>query len=256
MKFDYSKMSQEELIIKILEFVCQNKTKSIIPAALVKRDLFTNLSKDDILDLFEAIAQKKISQITIVRANHLGLKYRPGLEDFIKNYKKMTKKEKVHRILEFVCSENDRTRKSGFDSEEISKAFTPELDTYEVNILCKILIDNGDVKDCTTMDEARKRLVAILVINATHEAYHTKKYLEDEEPFSIPLNRNIITGDNIIIGNVGGDVKQTDNTTKETTQKEQKEQKDKNNWLKLLYWVVGILVGITVIITFVLRLLK
>lgn len=249
MNTGYPSMSQDDLIIKILEFVCKNKDINAIPAALIKRDLFPNLEVNDILDLFDVIKHKRISQITIVEGNHHYLKYRVGLEDYIRNFKQMTKKEKLHRIVEFLSAENDRLKKSGFDSEEISKAFAPELDIYEVNTLCKILISNDDVRDCTTKDESARRMIAVLVINATHDAYHTKKYLEEDEPFNIPIRQNIVTGDKIIIGDISGNIIQTDNSSISA------KTNDKPKWLKWTMWVIAILLGISGIITFLISIL-
>jgi hypothetical protein len=249
MNTGYPLMSQDDLIIKILEFVCKNKNQNVITAALIQRDLFPELEVNDILDLFDVIQHKRIQQITIVEGNHKYLKYRVGLEEYVKSLKKMTKNEKLHRILEFICTENDKSRKSGFDSEEIAKAFTPEMNIYEVNALCKILLDNGDAKDCTTKDESAKRMVAILVVNATHNAYHTNKYLEEDEQFSIPINQNI-SGTNVIVGDITGYVKQEANSSVIT------EINEKPKWLKTLYWIIGILVGISVLITFFITIFK
>jgi len=239
---EYSKMSQDDLIIKILEFVCKNKDKNVISPELIQSDLFPDVELNEILHLISEIKRKNISQVTVIGKYKVSLQYRMGLEDYVKTLKQMTKNEKLHRIVEFISTENDRTRKSGFDSEEIAKAFTPELDIYEVNTLCKILLNNGDVKDCTTMDETAKRMVAVLVVTDTHNAFHTKKYLQDDEQFTIPLNQNII-GENIIIGDISGNAKQ------ESSYTESNKVNGKPKWLKWLLWIIGILVGIGTIIT-------
>jgi len=245
---DFSKMSQDEIIIKILEFVCKNKNVNVVTPQLVMRDLFPDLDENDVLHLFAVIKQRKIPQLIIIEGIRIYLKYALGLEEYIKSLKKMTKKEKLHRILEFICTENDSTRKSGFDSEEIAKAFIPELDIYEVNTLCKVLLDNGDVKDCTTMDEATKRMVAILVVTATHTAYHIRKYLEEDEQINFPFNQNI-SGTNVIVGDISGSVKQETNSNVAT------EIIEKPKWLKTLYWVIGILVGLSILVTFFISIL-
>jgi len=90
----------------------------------------------------------------------------------------MKKSKKLHRILEFLSTESERQGKSSFNSGEIAKAFDSELSIYEINTLCKILIDNEDVRDATTGDELREKMIAVLIIAATHDAYHTKKYLK------------------------------------------------------------------------------
>jgi hypothetical protein len=233
--FDLSKLSQNELIIKILEFVCENKDKNVITAALVKRDLFPELDENEILHLFDVIKHQGISQILIVEGNHHYLKYRVGLEDYIKGRKKITKKEKLHRIVEFLSTEKDKHNKSSFNSGEIAKAFSPELNIYEVNSLLEIIINNNDINQYSSKDITASRMLAVSVTNKTHTAYHTKKYLEEDEQFSIPINQNI-SGNNVIVGNVSGTAKQEVNTG--TTTK----GKGKPKWLKWLFWILGALV--------------
>jgi hypothetical protein len=169
------------------------------------------------------------------------------LKSMFLKLKKNVKKEKLHRILQFICIENDRTGKSGFDSGEIAKAFTPEMDIYEVNDLCRILLDNEDVKDGSTKYTFSNRMVAILVVNATHNAFHNKKYLEGDEEITSSFSQNI-TGTNIILGGVIRDVKQEANSTFLS--------EEKPKWLEILYWVIGILVGLTIIITFLAKFLS
>jgi predicted transcriptional regulator len=206
---------------------------------VVFNEYLKEMDRDDVLHINEMSGNRNLLFITD--------KGRRLLFDggYVKTTLSMTKKQKLQRIVEFLSTENDRSRKSGFDSEEIAKAFTPELNIYEVNTLCKILLANGDVKDCTTKDESAKRMVAVLVINATHDAYHTNKYLEEGEELSMPINQNIISGHNIIVGNTSGDIKQGDNSA--ITAKSE----EKMNWLKWVYWIVGILVGLTVLIAFI-----
>lgn len=241
---DYSDFSQDDLIIQILEFVCKNKHLSAINAALIQRDLFPVLDENEILHLIEVISYKRIQQLDIVKGNHLYLKYRIGLEDYVKNIKKMTKKEKLHRIVEFLSVESKKLNKSSFVSNEIAKAFNPELSISEVNSLCRIIVDNGDLKSWSDKDLTSIGMLGVIVIVETHDAYHNKKYLEEDEQVSIPFNQNIITGDNIIMGNVSGTVTQEDNATVTTEAK-------RIPWLKVLYWIIGILVGLTIIITFI-----
>jgi len=157
----------------------------------------------------------------------------------------MDKKKKIHQILEYITSENDRTGKSCFNSGEIASALTPKLDIHVVNSLCRLLKEYGDVRDCTTKDESSRKMVAIMVITDTHDAYHTGKYLDVNEEPRISTGSSIISGDNIIIGNISGDVKQDDHITLSNNEKEDKK------WLKYIYWVVGIIVGIIAIFTFI-----
>jgi hypothetical protein len=151
---------EDELIIKILEFVCKNKGASGIPAARIKKDLFPEFDLNKIEHLFNEIEKRRIYQITVAKGNRTYLKYKDGLEDYVKDLKKMTKKEKLHRIVEFLSTEKERLNKDSFNSGQIAKAFTPELDISEVNTLCRILISNRDVRDCTTKDESGMGMVA------------------------------------------------------------------------------------------------
>jgi hypothetical protein len=245
MNIDYSKLSNTDLIIKILEFVCKRPSIGV-SESLINCELFPGLELEKIKVLINEIKLNKNIPILVNENKQIQtLKYLNGLEDYVKNFKTMTKKEKLHRILEFITTENDKTRKSGFDSGEIAKAFTPEMNIHEVNALCKILLDNGDVKDYSTLEFLGNKMVAVLVVNATHDAFHTNKYLEEEEQFSIPIRQNIITGDNLIIGDISGSVKQVDNSTIPT------KDKKRGKWLNWIYWIVGILVGITVLIAFI-----
>lgn len=245
MNIDYSKLSSNDLIIKILEFVCKRPSIGV-SESLINCELFPGLELEKIKVLINEIKLNKNIPILVNENKQIQtLKYLNGLEDYVKNLKTMTKKEKLHRILEFITTENDKTRKSGFDSGEIAKAFTPEMNIHEVNALCKILLNNGDVKDCSTLESLGNKMVAVLVVNATHDAFHTNKYLEEEEQFSTPIRQNIITGDNIIIGDISGSVKQVDNSRIPT------KVKKRGKWLNWIYWIVGILVGITILIAFI-----
>jgi hypothetical protein len=61
--------------------------------------------------------------------------------------------------------------------------------------------------------------------------------LEEDEQIIIPINQNIVSGDNIIIGDVSGTVTQEANSKRTTTN-----VKGKPKWLKWLYWILGALV--------------
>jgi len=249
---DYSKISQNDLIIKILEFVCNNRNIHHITTTIIKSELYPELELSEVENLFSEIKSNKFSKLNYwIEGNKYYLTHRPGLDEFVIEFKKMTKKGKLHRIVQFLSTEMDRLKKTGFNSGEIAKAFTPELDIYEVNTLCKILISNGDVRDCTTKDESRKRMIAISVINATHEAYYNKKYLEEDELFSVPINQNIVTGDNVIFGNVSGTVTQEDHSTVRTTK-----ANGKPKWLKWLKLIIGILLLAAGLIASIISIIK
>jgi hypothetical protein len=247
MENDYSKMSQDDLI-KILDFICKHKDSRVIPSS-IKNDLFPDLELNEFNSLLRSLVFMHIEPITIMKAgddiNYLI--YRKGLEDYVKNLKQIEKREKLHRIIEFLSIESEKLNKSSFDSEEIANAFTPKLDIYEVNTLCRMIINQGDLKGWSDKDLSAKGMVGVLVITETHDAYHTKKYLEEEEQFTIPIKESIITGDNVIVGNISGDVNQVDHSANPT------KVKGKVNWLKIFYWTISILVGLTVIVTFIFK---
>lgn len=161
--------------------------------------------------------------------------------------KKLRRAVKLHRIVEFLATESERSKKGSFNSGEIASAFTPALDIYEVNTLCKILIDEGDVRDCTIKDESIRKMKAVLVINATHDAYHTNKYLQEDEQPDAPVHQNI-SGQNVIVGNVAGNAIQENKTTNVASN-----PNGKTTWLNKLYWIIGIAVGLTVLIAFILK---
>jgi hypothetical protein len=208
-----------------------------LPSA-VFNEYLREMDRDDVLHINEMSGDRHILFITDKGRRLL---FEGG---YVKTLKQMTKKEKLHRIVEFLSTENDRTKKSGFDSGEIAKAFQPELDIYEVNTLCKILMNDGDVRDCTSKDQSARQEVAVLVINATHDAYHTNKYLEEDEPIYLTRSQNIITGENVIVGNISGDVKQGNKAVIPSN-------KNKIDRVQYIYWIVGILVGITALIMFI-----
>jgi hypothetical protein len=242
--------SQDDLIIKILEFVCKNKELKAIPAPLVQRDLFPFMSENEILHLFAVIKQRDISQITIVPANHLCLKYERGLEQYIKSLDTMTKNEKLHRIVQFLTIESEKQDKKLFESDEIAKSFIPELSIYEVNRLCQRIIDENDIIDAATDQAFDRNMVSITVTPRTRSAYQSNKYLEIDEDFSSPMYPNI-SSKNVIVGNISGPVTQGDNSTKIINK-----TKGKTTLLNKVYWMIGILMGLTALITFVLKLLK
>jgi hypothetical protein len=250
MNFDNSKMSQEEIIIKILEYVCKNKDLNDVTPEMIQRDLFPDIKLDEILYLFTVIKQKNILQITALGKFKIYLQYRLGLEDYVKNLKKMTNREKLHKIVEFLSTQYTPAKQS-FDSGEIAKALDPELSIYEINSLLEKLISDEVVNDVTTDQSYLKDMMEVLVISKTRNAFHNKKYLQEEdEDFSLPTYQNI-SAKNVIVGNISGPVTQGDNSTKITNK-----TKGKTTLLNNIYWIIGALVGLTVLITFVLKLLK
>ncbi len=248
MNSECSKLSQDEMIIKILEFVYKNKQIHYISPTVIKAKLFPELELNEIEDLFGGIKNRKVPVIShVFQGSKHHITYRMGLEDYTKEYKQMRKREKLHRIVEFLSTESERLNKHSFDSGEIVKAFIPELSIYAVNTFCKTIINNGDLIDCTTKDESARKMIAVMVINATHDAYHTKKYLEEDEPIILPINQNIVTGDNIsmIGGNNYGEVKQEDHQTIRKPK-----IKGLPLWAQWIAWIVGILLLIGTILLF------
>lgn len=237
MESDNSKLSQYDRIIKILEFVCNNRRIHHITTPTIRSTLFPELELNEIENLFGEIKSKKIPELDyFIEGNRHYLTHRQGLEEFIIKFKQTIRRKKLHRIVEFLSTEYSIAKQS-FDSGEIAKAFNPELSIHEVNILCKTIINNGDLSVCPTKDVLAKGMVEVLVINTTHDAYHTNKYLyEEDEQFNIPLRQNIVTGDNVIIGNISGTVTQEDHSNKLT------KDKGKPKWLEWLKWIIGILI--------------
>lgn len=235
-----TKLSQDELI-RILDFVCKSSNHRVSKIS-IKNGLFPDIEIGEFNNLFTRSLFAGIKPISVFLTGNVidHIVYRDGLDEYVKNLKKMVKKEKLHRIVEFLSNGN----KGSYDSGEIAKAFSPELDFHEVNTLCRILINNEDVRDCTTKDESIKGMVAVLVINETHDAFHTKKYLEEDEEFTTPIQQNI-SATNVIVGNVSGTASQEDNSTKILN------EKGKLPWLKILYWIIGVLVGLSILYTFI-----
>ena len=210
---------------------------------IIEMDLFPELGENEILHLFAVIKQRNISQITIVPVIHPYLRYEVGLEQYIKTLNTMTKNEKLHKIVEFL-STSYSPEKQSFESGEIANAFIPELSIYEVNDLCEILIANEDVRDVSTSQSFQKSMMEVLVITRTHNAYHNKRYLEEDKDFSVPIYQNI-SARNVIVGNVSGTAIHEDNSTTTINDKE------KQKWLNILYWIIGALVGLTILYTFI-----
>lgn len=234
---DHSILSRDELILQILEYVCKFKDGKTVNAALIQRDLFQDLSIDDIEILFEEM--HGIPGLTVMLgAAKPFLRYQLGLEHYVNDKKKMTKKEKLHRIVEFLSIESKNLNQDCFNSQVIAKAFSPELNIYETNALCRLIIDNKDLRDCTTKDTIRDT-IAVMVITRTREAYFTKKYLEVDETIITHVKQNIVnvtenTG-NISAGDNTGEMKQEINPVK-TIDK----PKELPFWTKWFDWVKNI----------------
>ncbi|HAN21158.1 MAG: hypothetical protein A2X05_13340 [Bacteroidetes bacterium GWE2_41_25] len=81
-------------------------------------------------------------------------------------------------------------------------------------------------------------MIAVLVINATHEAYHTKKYLAEDEEYNVSPSHTTVTGDNVIIGNNYGSIKQADNFVGAEN------SSDKPKWLKWVGWILAAVLAI------------
>jgi hypothetical protein len=250
MDTNYLNLSKEDLCIKILDYLCENKSQKIT-SEKIKGNLFPELELNVISDLFEEIWQWQIQPIHRFKYQHIpSLKYANGLEDYIKNRKRMIKKQKLHRIVEFLSTEKERQQKSSFDSGEIAKAFNPELSIYEVNSLCETLIANEDVRDVSTSQSHERSMLEVLVTTRTLTAYHTKRYLEEDEEIIIPIHHNI-SAKNVIVGDVAGTINQQDNSTISTGM-----TNTKPYWLNKWYWVVTILVGIVTIVMIIINLIK
>lgn len=230
-----SEISQDDLI-KILDFVCQHKEKKITPV-LIKQYLFPDLELTEVKRLIACLIYKRIEPITIVQTgvDISYLNYRNGLEEYVKSLRKMNKREKLHWIVEFLSIENEIHKRSSLNTDEISKAFSPKLSIYEVNALCEILIADGVVKDCPSKEVSIKNMVEVLIIRKTHDAYHTKKYLNEDNEISPRINQNTVTGDNVVIGDNYGIIKQTDNFVSAD------KSSDKPKWLKWVGWVLAAL---------------
>lgn len=90
----------------------------------------------------------------------------------------MNKKKQLHRILEFVCIQNNRLRITEFSSREIANAFEPKMKIPDVNALFRIIIDKGDLADVTTNEQSLKDTMSVLINDKTHEAFLFRKYLK------------------------------------------------------------------------------
>ena len=85
---------------------------------------------------------------------------------------------KIHRILEYMCDPSFKNR-SSFSSQDLTTAINPQIPLSECNILCRKLIDDGIVLDCTTKDN--KGTVCIMRTDQTIDAYNTGIYKKSKK---------------------------------------------------------------------------
>jgi hypothetical protein len=236
MEKDYtnSRMSQDDLI-KILELVCKNRNTRVTPQLINANGLFPGLTFDEINEL---INKTQFEQVPLV-VTHLSetnyLTYRDGLEEYVEALKKKIKKERLHRIVEFLSTNVSHTKKE-FDTCEIAKAFTPELDIYEVNRLCEIIISNDDAIKIETDQSYAKGTLIVIVTQRTHVAYKNKRYLRDDEQFTIPIHQNI-SAKYIAVDNNSSNIIHEDNSTITNNAKEKPTRLYK---LYLMIVVIGV----------------
>jgi len=245
METNYSRIPYIEIVIRILEFVSK-RAGTKVPENQIYNHLSSDFNKESIKNAIDGLIE--LNRVDRIGINHYNnpekryLKCLNNIDNYISNLKRMIKKEKLHRILEFICKEYEKKRKTAFDSEELTQAFTPPLGVYEISSLCRILIERKSVIG----NERLNGFGVIFDPRRTKEAFYTEEYLKDNGLINIPFNQNI-SGDNVFVGNNYGDVKQEDNISKSS-------KKDKKGrLLKRLYLIVGILVGITAIIVFIMK---
>jgi len=240
----YLETTKSELI-KLLEFVCKNKGKKVFPSQ-IKNELFPNLDIEEIYTLIYSIKYRHIQPISLTisngdpRTSHI--QYRIGLEEYVWNLKEKEKQIKLHRIVEFLSTQSTNSKQS-FDTEEIAKAFSPELTNYEVIRLCETLIANGDVINAPTDQSDSRDVLNVVVSPRTRTVYQNKKYLEEQSGYRI--SPNIVSHDNISIigGSNYGNINQENQTVKVETKKE-KGLPSWANWLIVIFTVLGAMAAI------------
>ena len=85
----------------------------------------------------------------------------------------MTEGEKIHRVLEHAIKTNPD--QFSWNMDELTPAFDNSLNEYEVQYLCQLLLDNGDVADCITKDGFE-----IGINEKSKAAFYSKKYLKNK----------------------------------------------------------------------------
>lgn len=235
-----TEMTQDDLI-RILEYILKNNGK-FTSADSIKNALFPEMDNAMFNRLFRSSLFRGIKPLTVSSTGEVidHIAVYDGFGEYVKNLKKMVKKEKLHKIVEFLSSGS----KGSYNSGEIAKAFSPELDFHEVNSLCKILINNGDVRDCKNNDVAINGMVEVLIINDTHDAYHTKKYLEEDDGISTTINQHIIAGHNINTGDNFGTFTQKDNSPKTKVSR-------KLTWWEIALLIIGGIASIATILGYI-----
>lgn len=91
----------------------------------------------------------------------------------------MTEEQKVHRLLEFMA----KTGEYHWSPETLMPAFDNLLNESEIEYLCLILIDNGDVNDNRTKDG-----FAIGFSERSKSVFHGKKYLKARPTHEIKID--------------------------------------------------------------------
>jgi hypothetical protein len=231
-------------LIRILDYLSKSKNHRAT-ADSIKNDLFPDMEVDDFKSQFKNSLFVGIEPITVFLRGNVIDRFicRDGLAEYVTNLRKEVKRQRLHKIVEFLCTNATDVKKS-FDSEEIAKAFNPELSLYEANKLCEVLIANGDVNNATTDQSDLKDILILVVTSRTRTAYHNKKYLEEDEQIGIPVGQTVFSGDNISIvrGSNFETIKQEDHSTKIGT-------KDKGlptwaNWLIVIFTILGSIAAI------------
>ena len=78
-------------------------------------------------------------------------------------------------------------------------------------------------------------MVAVFVINATHDAFHTKKYLEDDDEIvNVPINRNVL-GQNVVVDNVSDAIQENNASNTINSKKEKTSDTNKLKMKKKLF---------------------
>ena len=90
----------------------------------------------------------------------------------------MNKKRQIHRILEFICWKSNNNNIVVFSIREIAGSFEGRRKIADVNALCRIMIDNGDLIDVTTNEQSLKDSMSVSINAKTHEAFLSGKYLK------------------------------------------------------------------------------
>lgn len=151
----------------------------------------------------------------------------------------MTHGDKVHKVLEFICS----VKRTSINTREISE--NTDLSIEEVNEICRLLIQDNCVRDCSTKDDPPKTL-SILRIDRTFDIFETGKYKKTKNDLS---NINI-SGTNINFYDNFNNINQSNDLKIIQHETGFENQKIVQNRLKILikkFWwliLVPILIGI------------